>query len=318
MRLRTHFAAMLSARVDHRVPGRDRRERALQHDQRAEERAPLGGHGDAVVEHQPEHGVEHRGVGLRAGREVLRHEARQRALEVVDVDTAAQAARPATPPARRRRRRVGSPRPSGRGTRPAAPGRAGRRRRSRSARGARRPAASRCPGCGSAWNTPSCSICSRKARSSESASFTRSAMRAVAPVDLAHAGAVEPLHHEHARRAQLVVDVRARGCARRRASSTRWSARCGLRSGSRAPRAGGPRTRRPGRRRGTRAPTMVRDSITWPSSSSTERSTSHRLVDPRPLHLHHHRRAVGQLRAVHLADRRRRERLPVEARGTRR
>ena len=34
------------------------------------------------------------------------------------------------------------------------------------------------PGCGSAWNTPSCSICSRNVRSSESASFTRSAMRA--------------------------------------------------------------------------------------------------------------------------------------------
>ena len=39
----------------------------------------------------------------------------------------------------------------------------------------------------------------------------------------------------------------------------------------------------------------------------------HRLVDAGPLHLHHDVRPVGQLRPVHLADRRRRDRLPVEA-----
>ena len=91
MRLRTHLRRDALGRVDHRVPGRDRGERALEHDQRAEERAPLGRQRDAVVEHQPQHRVEHRGVGLRAGREVLRHEPRQRAFEVVDVDAAPQA-----------------------------------------------------------------------------------------------------------------------------------------------------------------------------------------------------------------------------------
>ena len=44
IRLRTHFAAIALGGVDHRVAGRDRGERALEHDQRAEERAPLGGH----------------------------------------------------------------------------------------------------------------------------------------------------------------------------------------------------------------------------------------------------------------------------------
>jgi hypothetical protein len=77
--------------IDHGVIGRDRRERSLEHDQRAEERAPLGGKRDAEIEEEPEHRVEHRGVGAGTGGEVLRHEARQCAFEVGDVDAASQA-----------------------------------------------------------------------------------------------------------------------------------------------------------------------------------------------------------------------------------
>ena len=77
--------------VDDRVVGCDRRQRALEHDQRAEEGAPLRGQGDPEVEEQAEHRVEHGGVGAGAGREVLGHEARQRALEVGDVDTTTEA-----------------------------------------------------------------------------------------------------------------------------------------------------------------------------------------------------------------------------------
>ena len=138
-------------------------------------------------------------------------------------------------------------------------------------------AASRCPGCGSAWNTPSCSICSRKVRSSESASFTRSAMRAVAPVDLAHARAVEPLHHEHPRR--------ARG-PRRRTGTRMRDPSAGMVDAivSRVARLDpevellaerGPRTRRPGRRRGTRAPRRAR-------LDHVAELLEHREVDARP------------------------------------
>ena len=82
--------------------------------------------------------------------------------------------------------------------------------------------------------------------------------------------------------------------------------------GSRAPPAAGPRTRRRDPRRGTPPPGRARLDRRWPSSSSTDEVDPHRLVDAGPLHLHHDVRAVGQLRPVHLADRRRRHRLPVE------
>ena len=111
----------------------------------------------------------------------------------------------------------------------------------------RRRAASRCPGAGRRGTRPpaasargTCAAASRRA--------SRGRRRArVAPVDLAHARAVEPLHHEHARRAEVLVDVRARGCATS-AGMRRGDrrARCAPRSGSRAPRAGAPRTRRRG------------------------------------------------------------------------
>ncbi len=111
------------------------------------------------------------------------------------------------------------------------------------------------PGWGSAWNTPSCSICSRNARRSESANLTRSAATHAAPVDLAHAGAVEPLHDEDARRAELLVherhaDVRVAGHRRRDGGRVaRLDAVVELLAQA------GPRTRRRDPARGTRAPT---------------------------------------------------------------
>ena len=110
------------------------------------------------------------------------------------------------------------------------------------------------PGCGSAWNTPSCSICSRNVRKQRVGELHAVGDRHAAPVDLAHARAVEPLHDEHARRAEVLVHERHPDVRVARASWRRWRARCALRCGSRAPRAGGPRTRRRDRRPGTRVP----------------------------------------------------------------
>ena len=133
-----------------------------------------------------------------------------------------------------------------------------------------------------------------------------------APVDLAHARPVEPLHHEDTRRAEVLVHVRH--------ADVRVGGH-GRRDGARVARLDPVVELLPEARREL-GDEVVDPVLVAPRGAGLDdvaelfehrEVDAHRLVDARPLHLHHDARAVGQLRPVHLADRRRRHRLPVEA-----
>ena len=134
---------------------------------------------------------------------------------------------------------------------------------------------------------------------------------AVGPDHVAHAGPVDPLHHQHPRGRERVVDLR------------HVDARVGG-------QAGGDRVRvarldpevellaQPATELTHQVAHVVLGTPRRAGLDDLAELLEHRevdldlLVEARALHLHDHRRAVGQLRAVHLTDRRRRDRLPVE------
>ena len=219
------------------VVGGDRRERALEHDQRPEEGAPLGGERDPEVEEQPEHGVEHRRVGAGTGRQVLGHEPGEGALEVGDVDTSAQA----RDLEHRLRDGVG-----------VAAAHTGHELAERGLLHGIEPARSaevdqREPTVAQQHDVAGMRVGVEhtvlqhllEKRPEEHVGDLRALDGPrIAPRDIAHARAVEPLHHEHPRGAQVLVDLGNRDARPAREARRDGCARCAPRCGSRALRAG--------------------------------------------------------------------------------